>query len=124
MAAGRRVLCLYAGEALWHERALLAVADVLGYCWAIATPDGDIYVEDLRECESVRLVPSIGGRPQGLVGRLHVFSSVPTAATKAGWEREGARAVAQWKAAPGNRAEAWASLGGTGAPPAIASDET
>ena len=46
MMQGRRILCRYRGEPLWYERLLLGRVGELSSVWAIATPDGDVYVED------------------------------------------------------------------------------
>ena len=54
LIVGRRILCLYVGEALWHERLLLAQADETGNCWAIVTPDGDICTEDYAAIEDAK----------------------------------------------------------------------
>jgi hypothetical protein len=46
MMKGRRILCRYRGEPLWYERLLLGCVGELSSVWAIATPDGDVHVED------------------------------------------------------------------------------
>ena len=51
-------------ELLWQERLLCAHVD--GSSWIVATPDRDIYVEDLEEgIESLVLLGPIGGLPVG-----------------------------------------------------------
>ncbi len=65
--------------------------------WAIATPDGDVYIEDFSDkdiFDGARLVPLAGGRPSGCVGKIHPFLSVPTAALRAKWNREARAAIA------------------------------
>jgi len=47
LVRSRRILCLYAGEALWHERVLLLTDDPKKERWYVATPDGDVYEMNL-----------------------------------------------------------------------------
>ena len=62
---GRRGYVLYEEEALHHERLLLAHS--FGSNWAVVTPDGDIYVENLRTLE-FQLAPEDNSIPLPLNG--------------------------------------------------------
>ena len=87
LVVGRRILCLYAGERLWHERLLLLAVDAPKAIWTIVTPDGDVYVEEYEhaDVEAIRVVPLAGGKPAGLTGPIYPFRSPPTAVDKARW---------------------------------------
>ena len=96
LVIGRRVLCRYVGTPTWHERLLLVKAGTSGTEWAIVTPDGDVYIEDFGDkdiFDGARLVPLAGGRPSGVVGKIHPFLSVPTAALRAKWNKEARAAI-------------------------------
>mmetsp|Transcript_1625 Transcript_1625/g.4785 ORF Transcript_1625/g.4785 Transcript_1625/m.4785 type:complete len:382 (-) Transcript_1625:314-1459(-) len=57
---GERALIFYHGDAVWHERLVLATVDQLSGKQIICTPDGDIYVEVLATpplCSVRRLAP-------------------------------------------------------------------
>ena len=64
---GQRVLVFYdpdPNELLWHER--LLCAHVRGHHWIVATPDRDIYLEDLEEgIEGMVPLGPMGGLPAG-----------------------------------------------------------
>ena len=62
--AAQRALILFPGNALWHERLILAHVILTRY--VIYTPDGDVYTQDFAELAAVRMVPSGGGRPAGV----------------------------------------------------------
>ena len=68
---------------LWLERLLFCHLD--GDKWIVATPDGNVCVEDLgsADFEELRVISSIGGRPSDLVDTLHPVQTVPTAAARA-----------------------------------------
>ena len=95
-------MCRYNGEALWHERLLLQRFGGAGSTeWAIVTPDGDVYVEDFSDttcAESIRLIPSTGGRPTGLVGKIYPFRAQPTPELRKQWKLEGELAISALKA--------------------------
>ena len=94
---GRRVLCQYLGDTLWHERLLLGRVDEAGFVWAIATPDGDVYIEDFQnDVAAVRIQPMSGGRPQGLVGPIYPFRAAPTARELAAWNRHARSDIDAW----------------------------
>ena len=123
MTVGRRILCRYHGDAYWHERLLLKQADDSGYAWAICTPDGDVYIENFGDVEifdSVRLVPSGGGRPSGLVGPIHPFTMVPSESDRRRWTTEAAALV---PALPRPAPLPVAPAGGEGGTPPVASGE-
>lgn len=76
MEPGRRILVGYVGEELWHERLLLARVPGKPSHWVILTPDDDMYIEDLRACAGVRVVPVEGGLPRGVsVGTCYRFAA-------------------------------------------------
>ena len=103
MMSGRRILCHYVDEPMWRERLLLQRVGSDQGLWAICTPDGDVYVENYRDesmVESIRVVPTGGGRPSGCVGKIYPFRNVPSAADTARWKREGAAAAAAHAAGP------------------------
>ena len=100
LVQGRRILCLYHGEDLWHERLLLKAADASGFVWVIVTPDCDVYWEDYRKSEDIkdiRLVPLAGGRPAGVTGKIYPFTFVPSPTQLADWRKE---AVAVFNSIP------------------------
>eukprot|EP00959_Pyramimonas_sp_CCMP1952_P372552 7801819-Pyramimonas_sp.AAC.1 len=78
----RRALVKYAGagEDLSHERVFLN--DMVGGLVTIATPDFDVYDEDMSDqnvFEMVRFLGDNGELPLGLGGaRLHRFQQPPT----------------------------------------------
>ena len=65
MPAGTRVLVCYdqdPARRLWHER--LLCAHVRDSEWVVATPDRDLYLEDLEEgIEDLVLLGARGGLP-------------------------------------------------------------
>ncbi|CAE7443371.1 unnamed protein product [Symbiodinium sp. CCMP2592] len=77
----RRALLLYdvPGPTLWHERLLLQRLD--GEEFAVLTPDGDVYIEQLslqnEDLVGLRLLPRGGAMPVGVraanLDRLPVF---------------------------------------------------
>ena len=88
MRQGRRLLCRYHGDPLWHERFVLLPTSKNG-AWCIVTPDSDIYIEDYDDATvfgDVRLIPMTGGKPQGLTGSIYPFRAPPSAEEKAAWQ--------------------------------------
>jgi len=63
---GDRLYCLYSlEEKLYHER--LLCGHVVALVWAVATPDGDVYLEDFADADHVeihRAGPRRGAPPQ------------------------------------------------------------
>ena len=99
MIAGRRLLCLYVGEALWHERLLLKKCGPRAGVWAVVSPEGDVYVEEYGDTScfrAIRMVPVNGGRPSGVTGKIHPFRGAPPAAQLGEWHREARAAVSEW----------------------------
>ena len=73
----------YEEGGLWHERLLLCRSR--GSSWAIMTPDGDIYVEDLR-AQPFFLVARDNSLPRTLAGvEVYRFGDMRTIATNAEW---------------------------------------
>ena len=78
MTKGRRILCRYVGDPMWHERVLVGQVGSDPGALCIVTLDKDVYVENYKgsDCAEVRTVPAGGGRPSGLTGKIHPFSFV------------------------------------------------
>lgn len=57
----------------WHERLLLAKKSSDGRRWVVATPDLDIYEEDVGDSLGMVRVGPRGGAPRGLPGELYRF---------------------------------------------------
>ena len=101
MCKGRRILCQYHGEKLWHERLLLGQVDQLGCVWTIVTPDGDVYIEDysyITDIKAIRVLPMTGGRPKGVEGKIYPFQTPPTPAQLRTWNAEAKRQADAWVA--------------------------
>jgi hypothetical protein len=65
-------------DRLYHERLLLAW--IVGNSWVVATPDFDVYVEDLsigRDIRDLRPRPRHGVLPIGLAGGTDIYSFDP-----------------------------------------------
>ncbi|CAK0851199.1 unnamed protein product, partial [Prorocentrum cordatum] len=82
------------GPPLWHERLILAVGAQPGH-YAVLTPDGDIFVEELRpdnvDIAEFRAAPGLGVPPQDIpLASVHRFRAVPTAAEMIQHVRDGA----------------------------------
>ena len=108
-APGDRVLICYGemvpgrGGALWHVR--LVLDHVVNAEYVIATPDFDLYVEELSpnnaDLEGVRVSPAAGGLPPGLVGAAVYDFGPISAADLAALISEGKRLGVHERAARG-----------------------
>ncbi|CAK0817860.1 unnamed protein product, partial [Prorocentrum cordatum] len=105
VAPGDVVLVRYdlPGPPLWHERLILAVGNQPGH-FAVLTPDGDIFVEELRpdnlDIAEFRSAPGLGVQPPDIpIASVYRFRVVPTAAEMLQHVADGAAAAAA--AAPG-----------------------
>ncbi|CAK0906631.1 unnamed protein product, partial [Prorocentrum cordatum] len=80
-APGEVVLDRYdlPGPPLWHERIILAVAPQPG-CFAVLTPDEDIFVEHVRvDLAEFRRSLGLGGAPEGIAAiQIYRCPAVPT----------------------------------------------
>ena len=83
LVPGTRILCYFPGD-VWHERLLLCGVREAGrwpkpHRWAISTPDGDIYVEDVGAgtgegpSKSCLLMPKTRAAPEQLKGVCYRF---------------------------------------------------
>ncbi|CAK0906896.1 unnamed protein product, partial [Prorocentrum cordatum] len=82
------------GPPLWHERLILTVGAQPGH-YAVLTPDGDIFVEELRpdnvDIAEFRAAPGLGVPPQDIpLASVHRFRAVPTTAEMIQHVRDGA----------------------------------
>ena len=81
------MVILYHSNPQWQERMALAV--VAEGEWVLVQPNKIIKLENLRAVQDVRLVPTSGGRPAGLVGEIVRFRTAPTNAERKAWLEEG-----------------------------------
>ena len=91
---GSHCFVQYVGDALWHERVVLAW--VQGGEYIILTHDGDIYIEELSagnvDLDGLRFCAADGFIPYGLTGQqLYTFVPPPAGATLASVLAEGDR---------------------------------
>ncbi|CAK0852660.1 unnamed protein product [Prorocentrum cordatum] len=82
------------GPPLWHERLILTVGAAPGH-YAVLTPDGDVFVEELRpdndDIAEFRAAPGLGVPPQDIpLDSVYRFQAVPTAAEMIQHVRDGA----------------------------------